>query len=332
MDTKTKKSKNKPDSKSNNVKSTRNNDDNICKIINDVHYNDYETNLKENLQKIWNDYDKILIKEYLDSINHNITEPVLYDLKMLYGGNSETLKSYVEELIDEDNKTKQESKLYTLKYINTDTDRNVHLSFDNSNRANDKRNGFTEHGEKYGKMFKKENEKYINTNEKEIVYDELEDIQFNYKYWENICNETKTNINLFSGPTAVFNIFYSNKKNEDQFNILKQYLSVNFYKKNSMNIFISCENLCLTSKLSKQSYTVPGYDKFFYNLPCIGFDDLVITYNSNIIFCRSLISNMIKNKDNGVEFQNEFEMDEKSLTINKNFEQCDIFNKNNYSF
>jgi hypothetical protein len=302
------------------------------------------------------------LDEYLKAVKYNITDPIVDFLEAQVTG----IKTYVKSKIERDKLEKFESgrKIYTLKYysaknvpkkINGETvykkDKNGEFKldngeqipemvpsytkiFDNSNSVNDTRNGFTEEGFEKGKMFKKENEDYLITVPDDIHYDSLEDIQFNYKYWEEICERTRTNICLFSGATSTFN--YLGEKdttslvNNNQYKFLKDNLSLNFYLKPCANIFLSCENLCLASKLNLESYTIPEQrlrdsavsNRPYYNLPCIGFDDLVITYNSNIIFCRSIIPSFYPgNQDQLLE---EFHLG-KGLTINKNYKGCEEF-------
>jgi len=215
--------------------------------------------------------------------------------------------------------------------------------FDNFAEENNERNGFTEYGEKYNKPFKKENKNYIETNRKQIVnlYDRLEDLQFNYEYWQNICEESKTSIKLFTGATTAFKALGENKNSFFSNNLLLDYVN-----NRSVNIFISCENICLATELNRQTYTVS--DQIGYNnLPCIGFDDLVITYNSNIVFCRSLIRSVFKEpfEENYPNRSAEklallwpdIEEDERAEaernTVNKNFKNCKKLSKiiNNFN-
>jgi len=301
------------------------------------------------------------LNAYLEAVKYNITDPIVDFLEAQVTG----IKTYVKSKIERDKLEKLESgrKIYTLKYysaknvpkkINGETvykkykngefklDNNGEqipemvpsytLIFDNSNANNDVRNGFREEGIEKSKMFKKENEDYLITNADDIHYDSLEDIQFNYKYWEEICEKTRTSICLFSGATSTFN--YLGEKdttslvNNNQYKFLKDNLSLNFYLKPCANIFLSCENLCLASKLNLESYTPQPVQNAatpsnpFYNLPCIGFDDLVVTYNSNIIFCRSIIPSFYPGtRPDLLEF---FHLG-KGLTINRNYNSCEEF-------
>jgi len=306
------------------------------------------------------------LNEYLSVVNYNITEPIVDLLEVQVPG----IKNYIMEEIKKNNDEKLESgrKIYTLKYwsakkvpkkingelvFERDENRNFKLDengqkipemvpdyipiFDNSDTNNDTRNGFTEKGIEKGKMFKKENEDYLIEDPEDIHYDSLEDIQFNYKYWEEICERTRTNICLFSGATSVFKF---SKKDSEQYKFLEKELSLNYCLKRSANIFISCENLCLAAELNLQSYKIPEqklrgsavYSNTYYNLPCIGFDDLVITYNSNIIFCRSLIPSFYPSPGTQEELIDYFELDS-VLTLNSNYTGCGQFkDKKNYEF
>lgn len=317
----------------------------LCTVLNREKIKHYLDNCRPNFARtqnntalVWNDKTKNAIKNYLAVINYNITEPIIKNLTDTFGEKAQT---FVEEKIKENTAEKllSNKKLYTLKYWSAEKDEGVvfyTLIFDNSNASNDERNGFTEYGKKYGKMFKKENKDYLITEADDIHYDSLEDIQFNYKYWEEICRRTQTSICLFSGATRAFK-YNDNAAGEasDQYKFLKQNLELNYFLKKSANIFISCENLCLAANLNSQFYKmgwVGNTSLFVKNLPCIGFDDLVITYNSNIIFCRSLIPSFYpKTGTSTGELQARFNLSS-LLTVNKNYKDCKKFEKDNYEF
>jgi hypothetical protein len=338
----------------------------LCTVLNRKKIDHYLTNCTpnfarspNNISSVWNDGTKGAIKNYLAVINYNITEPIIKNLTDTFG---EKAKTFVKEEIEENNAEKLSSnkKLYTLKYwsaervqkkndygnlvykLNDAGERvpdmkfSYTLIFDNSDAINDARKGFTVEGFGKSKMFKKENEDYLIEDPKEIHYDSLEDIQFNYKYWEEICQRTQTNICLFSGATSAFKYNENAAGAEsDQYKVLKDNLELNYFLKKSANIFISCENLCLAAKLNSQFYKmgwVGNTSLVVKNLPCIGFDDLVITYNSNIIFCRSLISSFYpKTKNSSRELQSWFNLDS-LLTANRNYRECNIFDKDSYDF
>ena len=190
---------------------------------------------------------------------------------------------------------------YTLKLISAKRKDNTQTGeckfeyvtiYDNSIADNNKfRHGFTIEGLEKGKMFKQENKLYLENNPINFHYDTLEDINFNPSYWLDICNRTKTSICLFSGATTAF-------KDNKCWEIFKDKLRLNYYgtrefPNNSVNIFISCENVPFAFELNQSSYTGPESDIRYQNLPCIGFDDLVMQYNSNIVFCRSYISKQV---------------------------------------
>jgi hypothetical protein len=328
----------------------------LCTVLNKEKMDHYLANCRPNFatipnntKPVWNGVTQQAIINYLAVINYNITEPIIKNLTDTFGEKAET---FVKREIERNKLEKLESgrKIHTLKYWSAkkvpkkdetgkivykkdengnDTQDPVlelsyNLIFDNSDEGNNARNGFTFAGEKYGKMFKKENEDYLITDPKKIHYDSLEDIQFNYKYWEEICQRTLTNICLFSGLTSAFK-YNENDKGavtpgtaaKDPYKFLKDRLELNYFLKPSANIFISCENLCLAAKLNSQFYKMDAAS--FYNLPCIGFDDLVITYNSNIIFCRSLIPSFYPGTKE--ELQTEFNL-ASLLTLNKNYTEC----------
>jgi len=320
----------------------------LCSKINAKYFLDFEN---ENFQLrppiTYNESFKKNFLNYLKKFNYNISEPFVKYMENLLG--TENSPAFLQFLNDEIAKNDQEKRvnkrpLYTLKLIKGTKPVDggkifYNVIFDNSDPVNDVRNGFTELGEKYNKFFKEDNNKYISTDMSDIehCYDDLEDLQFNYKYWQDICEQTQTSICLFSGPTTAFK--YKVENNVDPaYDILEKHLLLNYHGKKSANIFISCENVCLAAGLNKQSYIFTYFGstsgKAIYNLPCIGFDDLVVTYNSNIIFCRSLLYSYISNLfDNIQAGLNAFGLPN-AITLNSN-KKCDKFSettKDRYEF
>ena len=180
------------------------------------------------------------------------------------------------------------------------------------NGGEEKAEGLTNKGKIYANFFKKDNEKLIlkeddfkrKLHSDEINYDTLEFLNFDFGYWKALCKSSKTSICLCIGDTMAWKVDKKDNRRETpeawnrKVNFLKDNLMLSYYGNKSANIFLSCSSVEFANALNtlKWDYTL---GKIFTegnksNIPCVGFDDLVFQYNSNIIFCRSYLEALKK--------------------------------------
>ena len=172
--------------------------------------------------------------------------------------------------------------------------------------------GLTNEGKIYANFFKKDNEKLIlkeddfttKLNSDEINYDTLEFLNFDLGYWKDLCKLSKISICLCIGDTMAWKVVAKGNNRETdeawnrKVNFLENNLMLSYYGNKSANIFLSCSSVEFANALNtlKWDYQLDGSNMWGNksNIPCVGFDDLVFQYNSNIIFCRSYLESKKK--------------------------------------
>ena len=128
-------------------------------------------------------------------------------------------------------------------------------------------------------FFKTQNKIFISKDQKEFIYDNLEENQnISVKYWKDVANRSSSNIVIFTGRTT---LLCGNDYNIC--NTFFPYLGIHYHNRNTMNILISCGN---AKSALEMSHVTSGATTTPL-ISVISFQDRVGSFNNHIFACRS---------------------------------------------